>query len=310
MTFRSNLIKELETLRTGYDQLEQIIPFENLRDSDIAIHPRSSQILDLLEKIFKSMGRLSILKKDFALDNFGATRLPNDIKWFLDNEIESKFEVIGKLLNAYHPDAWLLVFLDPSNRLGHPENDSTIRDTFRAALECLDDTIEEDDDRRFEDFDFDGSKQIVESSLFAPDTWKVNIESLKPIFLKESDVIIPKNIRIRLESVYKAFIFENWMASISMSRSTLEYALRYLIKTDARYSESKKDSKLDLSDMIDIATPNKLDELYESMDHIRTRGNAVLHLTSEPSLNSPGREISLGVILKLQHSIQSLFEKY
>ena len=126
---------------------------------------------------------------------------------------------------------------------------------------------------------------------------------------------LPAHVRLRLEELYRSFIFENWLTVISLSRATLEYAILdncHKLGIEPKYTVTypkEQEQAKDLKTLIDeISLSNN--ELDEFMNFIREEGNQVVH----PRKTKPSKEklfdrkdTAKECIEKLVHVVESLY---
>jgi len=145
-------------------------------------------------------------------------------------------------------------------------------------IDMLDDGEKEDWLER--GFDVDGAFDLVSEPWFLPDTWRGNADLLRPILVDRPLTRIRAHILHRLAEIYGTFIFGFWMASIALSRSAIEFAIRdcagrlkiQLSKTNARGDVEERR----LGDLItEIGIGHR--QLRGPLESIRDTGNRILH---------------------------------
>ncbi len=306
MTVKVQLLEEIRNLRDNYLEIERIIPFEVLLGEDVAVHPNSKELLARIEKVLNGSKKVeNILKKWVLQEKKALLVLPDDNKLFVETVVRPRYQKIRELFIRYHPNGWWEEFIGEVEQAEVGKESTEIVLTLIAALNYYDETVDEDDERRVDIFDFSGADEVVNSPYFTPDRWRSNARVLQPVTQREQDALIPSDVRRRLEATYASFIFGNWLACISMARAALEYALRTRARTLRMDVKSSKQSGMDagLNELIRQVADQGYSDLFEPMDSIRKQANAVMH----PSKFSPGVDESLAIIRYLKKCIEVLF---
>ena len=308
---KAELVQTIQALRTAYESLDQELPFHSLKNEDLAVHPKSEYLLDLLKDIFFATRKLTgIANKLISIENKFTIVLSDEDKRYLDDIVYPRSNTIRKAYFKYHPDSWLDELLESAIDESAKKASNKIFQTISSALEYWDFTIEEDDDRRHDSFNFYGAFDIVDSNYFTPDDWKTNSDTLRPVIQGEKDPLIPKDVRKRIESTYLSFIFGNWLACCAQPRATLEYAIRSKIGRETiRKLTTENRGETNLKLLIAYVAKEEFEKLSEPMERIRTRGNAVMHPTGESRLTNPNRETALQVVKDLHFVVEVLFTK-
>lgn len=312
MSFKDQLKEEIRELRANYQELERILPFDTLTGEQVAVHPKSKDFLSHLEKVLNGSKRVENFMRKWVLQEQKAMLLlPDEDKQYLETVVRSRYVKVRELFIQYHPDGWWEDFVGELEPAEVGKDSTDIALTMTASLNFYDDTVDEDDDRRIDVFDFTGAEEVVESPYFTPDQWRSNAIALQPVTQREHDALIPADARRRLEATYASFVFGNWFACVAMARTALEYALRSRAATTGATSypsgSFEKEESLDL--LIRRIVDKGFSELFDPMERIRKRGNAVMHPTKIRTLSSPDRQAALGVVRDLRYCIEKLFAK-
>jgi hypothetical protein len=310
MSSKAGLEQDIRLLRSQYQELESKFPLDVIAQIGAAIHPRSEQLLQLLDEIMTTSKKVFYQLSAFTLHERKALVMMSDSdKTFLDEVIRLRFPQIRDLYIRYHPHGWFEDFLGTPDGSEIPHATQNISWTFHTALVSFDERIEEDDDRRQEIFDFPAATEMIQSPYFRPDTWWLNAKALEPVVQKERDARIPPSIRRRLEAAYASFFFENWLACAAMARATLEYALRSIAPSlGISLEPTGRDKRhVTFEDLIDRVADEAFPDSRDSMHKIRTRGNAVMHPSQDKRLENPTRESAFEIVSGLKECIERLF---
>lgn len=309
MSVKNQLIEEIRYLRDNYMVIDQVIPFETLIGEDVAVHPKSQELLACIEKILKGSKEVeSILKKWVLQEKKTTVLLPDEDKFFIEDVVRPRYQKIRELFIRYHPNGWLEEFIGGVEQTEVDQDSREIAITLTAALNYYDETVDEDDERRIDVFDFPGADEVVDSPYFTPDRWRSNARALQPVIQRERDAVIPADVRCRLEATYTSFIFGNWLACMAMARAALEYALRSRARTLGMDVKSLETPRLDarLSELIQRIADLGYSELFKPMEIIRKKGNAVMHPSRNGKYASSMNE-TLSVIRYLKNCIEHLY---
>lgn len=273
-------------------------------------------IKDLACKLHRGIGNLED-KLSEGMYEEGAVEAqadPNLLQYYRGNIVGNK-ALISAIFKQTDPDLYdLLQLLDnPEGRrtkLGH------VLGTFEVGLEKMDELLEawpEFKDKFMVQFAWG----VLESKLisFAPDDWIENAKLLKPVMTVRKSMILPVHVKLRLEEIYRSFVFENWLSVVSLSRSTLEYAIldnchkwginpRYKV-TYPREEERDKNLKT----LIEEISKHE-NELYASMNAVRDTGNQIIHPQKTKMSKATlfeRRELAKKCIEDLTHAIEVLY---
>lgn len=120
----------------------------------------------------------------------------------------------------------------------------------------------------------DLARKVMESKLIAfdPDAWLDRLGQLPPIRTSTSHAALPPSIRIRLRELYQVYTFGCWIAVISLSRATLEYALLEKLHPH----RGQNDRGMSLFKLIETYSAQS-SSTADAMHRLRKLGNEVLH---------------------------------
>lgn len=118
---------------------------------------------------------------------------------------------------------------------------------------------------------------IVSSRWFDPNAWKRRQELLRPIILPVgSSKRLRDHMRIRLTEIYQSFVFGQFLASVALCRTLLEFAI---IQNCQKLGIEKLDSNgrekklFQLIEDLNLKNP----DLASHAEAIRDQGNRVIH---------------------------------
>lgn len=200
---------------------------------------------------------------------------------FYRDQLEPRIPALMQAHNTIDPDGAELYRL--LEGIGAPSGaGGGIKRTFEKALQEVYDLID-----RNPDMDFgllpDTAYDLLDSKLigFDPDSWLDRVGELAPVRTERKNVLLPVHVRLRLEELFRAYIFGCWLSVLTLARAVLEYAiLDNLHKFGIdQYWPPDRDGKRrekKLEHLIDDVGAY-LPQLVEPMDRLRTYGNEYLH---------------------------------
>ena len=156
--------------------------------------------------------------------------------------------------------------------------------TFDQGIEEVRSLIERNPGEGFEEsYVPDQAEELLESRLiqFDPDAWKERALSLAPIRVGRINLILPGNLRLRLEEIYRTYVFGCWISVISLTRAALEYALldnapRLEMTTHWPADRDGKIRNKRLSDLVDDYAA-LVTSIAHDLNNLRDLGNSYLH---------------------------------
>lgn len=193
MAFKQEIEEHLRVLQSQYEKLESFIPFNRLKEGSLPENPADPVFLVNIGKIVRETREIQSLM-DAAYTTYGKAVhfIDTSLHSFWENIACPSWQAIRRIYADHHPDGFFEDLLMESEEAGvqaSPRQD--IARTMRAALSYFDDTLDEDDERRDEIFDFNGAHALLESPLFQPDAWANNNRLLPPVLQRQTDVWFP-----------------------------------------------------------------------------------------------------------------------
>lgn len=200
---------------------------------------------------------------------------------FYRDQLEPRIPALKQAYNTIDPDGAELYRLFEG--IGAPSGaGGGIKRTFEEALQQVYRLIDRNPDRDFGLLP-DTAYEFLDSKLinFDPDSWLDRVGELAPVRTERKNVLLPVHVRLRLEELFRAYIFGCWLSVLTLARAVLEYAiLDNLHKFEIdQYWPPDRDGKRrekKLEYLIDDVG-GYLPQLVEPMDRLRTYGNEYLH---------------------------------
>jgi hypothetical protein len=239
--------------------------------------------VELCEIVIAALDRLLILESR-------ALYAEGKIQSFVPADIWT--EVRSHLMPG-EADLWAaLDYLDPDGAFlrelmaapAVPSTGGKLRRTFLAGIEQVEALIARTPDTANDPYlapqladEFLSSKLIQ----FEPDAWVDRLRGLTPVRTNVSNLDLPFHVRLRLKELIRTYSFGCWLATLSLGRATLEYALldnasRHSIETRWPADREGRRKGKRLSDLIDEYA-QQLPGLAQAMTRIRELGNDYLH---------------------------------
>lgn len=212
-----NLNSALTQSRQLYKRLVGITPnFSNSEinqlsnDRRIAYEVIYSQLMSTLEIIDDSLQESSL--------NEGIGNISNEGYKFYKSEIESNRrsldEIIITLLDLHEYD-----FEVSSN--DQIKNQNPIWNILVSGY----DYWSNDDRDEFDSEEIRKTEKLLFSRFFIPDLWMKNLELVRPVLGDSVKNRLPGDIRELIKENFSSFILGNYLSSIALSGSVLEYVL-------------------------------------------------------------------------------------
>jgi hypothetical protein len=215
----------LDVLKNLYSQLEAMISVEELKASHLPQESHWDEFLDVVENIlWESRHAERDLSQAAVAEGRVIQTLDQGLSEFYHDIVERTLPLIRKLYIEHHPMGWLEELLSKSET-GGVELPTCVKTTIRAALMYWDDTLDEDDERRDDKFDFEGAWATIDAHYFQPDRWVSNGRELRPVLSAPDAKAIPEPVGQRLREIYLCFMLGNWLATVALIRSVLEYVI-------------------------------------------------------------------------------------
>jgi hypothetical protein len=159
-----------------------------------------------------------------------------------------------------------------------------VRSTFESGIQQIWELLERNPDWDDHGFMPDAAYEVIESKLidFDPDAWLERAEELAPIRTNKIDVLLPMHVRLRIDELYRAYLFGCWLSASALARSVMEYAILdnlHKFGIDPRWpplDQNPKGKEKKLTHLIE-EVGHHLPTLKDSMEALRDYGNEYLH---------------------------------
>jgi hypothetical protein len=263
--------------------------------------------IQLAEQVLEALSGLETVEKrhlfkDGQLQNV----IPDTLLAFVREQLRPRSPSLRKALDYLDADPGnkLLreLLLDPP-----PGTGKRIWATFEEGIQQIYELIERNPDRDHL-FMPETAYEILDSKLiqFEPDAWLNRVGELRPIRTHKRNLVLPSHIRLRLEELYRAYVFGLWLSVFGLSRAILEYAILDNLNKfgidpawPPERDGSRKAKKLShLVDELAVHFPRH----RESMDLLRDYGNEYLHPKKSPLSKET-------LLLRRQASAKEVVEK-
>jgi hypothetical protein len=210
--------------------------------------------------------------------------VPESLLEFVREQMVPQANAIRAALDHLDPDGKLV--RDLLSEMGRPGGArGRVRGTFEEGLQqvyaLIDRKLEDwGDDHRFMP---DTAYEIVDSKLiqFDPDAWLDRVSELLPVRTHKNNHVLPSHVRLRLEELYRVYIFGCWLSVFGLARSILEYSILDNLNKFGIESKwppdrdgTRKEKKL--SHLIDDLS-ERLPRHGDKMTLLRDYGNEYLH---------------------------------
>ncbi len=233
--------------------------------------------------------------------------VPEGLLEFYRNEVEPRMGILKQAFAVIDPASaefyeLLEGFMAPRGA------DGGVKTTFEVGIEQVRELINRNPDFDSEFFP-DQAAEVLESKLisFDPDSWLDRAGKLTAVRTDKRNFQLPIHARFRLEELYRAYIFGNWLSVLALSRSILEYVIKdnlHKFQIDPSWPTvdgNGKRKKKRLSDLIDEISMY-LPQLKDAMHQIREYGNDYLH----PEVTRVSKESLLARESAARHAVEIL----
>lgn len=209
--------------------------------------------------------------------------IPESMLIFVREQMKPRVNALRAALDHFDPNGKL--FREVLEEMARPSGaNGLVKIAFETGLQQVFDLIERNpdwgDDRHFLP---DTAYEVFDSKLinFEPDAWLDRAGELLPIRTNKSNVELPSHMRLRVEELYRAYVFGCWLSVLGLSRAILEYAVldnlhKFRIDPSWPADRNGKRKEKKLSDLIDELTEH-LPQYNEPMERLRDYGNKYIH---------------------------------
>lgn len=194
-----------------------------------------------------------------------------------------------------------------------------VRNVFLLGVERVEQLLDDNPDiAEGYIYDTDAAAELLDSRLinFMPDDWLHRASELSPIRVVNQNLELPGHVRLRLEELFRTYIFGAFISVLALSRSILEYAILdnlHKFRLDAKWpaDRSGRQREKKLSDLVD-ELGELLPDLLPRLEHLRNLGNEYIHpkktQTSKESLLQ--RRENSRTAVRLAHELVQFLYRY
>ncbi len=261
----------------------------------------------LLERVLNGIDAVqSFEKRQVLREGHTQSYIPDTLLAFYRDLIRPH---IGLLKRAYRT-------IDPSGAqlyellegFGAPRGaGGRVKATFEEGLQQIYQLMDRNPDLDEGTFLPDTALEFMDSKLigFDPDSWLDRAGNLIPIRTDRKNVLLPVHVRLRMEEIFRAYVFGCWLSVLALSRAVLEYSILdnlHKFNIDRYWPLQDKNGKRrekKLEHLIDEISPF-LPNLVQSMDKLRHYGNDYLHPKKS--------EVSKGALLQREQAAKDALE--
>lgn len=210
------LNSKLTESRQLYERLTGITP--NLSRDEIDQLSKSERVAyeAIYTQLMQALEMIDDILKESSL-NEGLGNISKEAYKYYRSEIAQKRkildEIIITLLNLYDLD----FDCSPNDQI---DNSNPIWNILVSGFDYW-----SDDEDTYTSDELKKTERLLFSPFFVPDSWMENLELVLPIMGDSAKTRIPGDIRELLKENYRSFIHGNYLASIALSGSVLEYVL-------------------------------------------------------------------------------------
>lgn len=205
--------------------------------------------------------------------------IPEELLAFIRGTIKPEEPALRQTLDLLDPEGKILrEFLAG---IGRPCGiGNKVLSTFEQGIQEVAGLIDRNPDK---DFFPDIAYEVLDSKLIAfdPDSWLDRAGELAPVRTNNKNLVLPGHVRLRLEELYRTYVFGCWLSVLSLTRAVLEYALldnanKFSIDTYWPPDANGKKREKKLSHLIEDFSPH-LPTITNQMNRLRDIGNDYLH---------------------------------
>jgi len=252
------------------------VPTWNPSDEERSMYVKlAERALDSLDKVSRLENRQ--LLNESHLQSF----IPESMLMFVREQMKPRVNSLRAALDHFDPNGKF--FRDAMEEMGRTSGiNGLVKSTFETGLQQIYELIDRNPDIDYKLFP-DAAYEVFDSKLidFKPDDWLDRVGELLPIRTNKSNVTLPGHMRLRLEELYRAYVFGCWLSVLGLSRAILEYAVLdnlHKFRIDPSWPEDRNRKRKDkkLSDLIDELV-EYLPQYKEPMERLRDYGNKYIH---------------------------------
>lgn len=289
MTTPAQINQTLQIAKQYFEELIRIRSVDQLKQQDYGEGSQRKRVDFLLGKLKYCIANIEKTLADHLQQHDTSPMVEGSpqLLLFYRNELKPNAHLIQE---AFLRTTGLWELLPDDLFSYDPLKGLPVLSTIESALEYLDETIDEEDKRRYEIFSFEGARKIVGLPFFKPDEWLQNLRLLEPVLTGQPKAKIPQHIQFRLAEMYRGFILNQWFSVIALSRTILEYTI---LNCSTRFEidavKSKADGKTEywkLEKLVDLVS-EKHPTIKDDMTTVRQAGNRIMHPKKHDVISHP-----------------------
>jgi hypothetical protein len=307
-----NLNAKLAIAKQAFDELLTLCAPEDVESWKPSPEQRAKYV-QLAKSAVDGMLQLqhSERSKLFAEVDALVTVLPSSLLSFVRESLGPRTPALQTALAHLDPDGEIVrrCFAELD---GFGGTKGLLLSTFYEGIEQVVQLQERNPDR---DFSFlpTMASQFLESPLidFKPDDWLDRVNEIAPLRTHRKNFNPPVQVRLRLQELYRAYVFGLWLSVFGLARAILEYAVRDNLSKFGIDPQWSNGPEKKLSHLLEELQPH-LPNLTTAMAHVRDHGNEYLHPDpktkrgSSPSLFER-REAARVVVAHLIEAVEGLY---
>ena len=245
---------------------------------------QKAEYIRLAETVADTMDKLGALEaRQLLSEGKVQNYIPEGLLAFIHGTVKPEESSLRKALDYLDPEGKVLrdIFADRYRPSGIG---NMVRDTFEQGIQEVYNLIDRNPDGDFDERFFpDTAYEVLDSKLliFEPDSWLNRAGELAPIRTSNQNLCLPSHVRLRLEELYRTYVFGCWLSVLSLTRAILEYSLldnanKYSVDTAWPPDSGGKRREKKLSHLIEDFSPH-LPAIADQMNRLRDLGNDYLH---------------------------------
>ena len=277
-------IKEtLATAQQAFGKLMAMRPLPQVPGWEPTEEQRAEYVR-LAESVLEAMDRVAA-QESRELLKAGATQsfIPSSLLSAVRDHLKPEIPALRLAVDTLDPDGKILrdFFADFHRPRGLGKG---ILGTFEQGLQEIYNLIDRNPGGDFDERFFpDEACEVLDSKLigFEPDSWLDRAGDLAPVRTDRQNLVLPAHVRLRLEEIYRTYVFGCWLSVLSLSRGILEYALldnaaKFGVETSWPPDANGKRREKKLSHLIEDFAIH-LQALANTLNRLRDLGNDYLH---------------------------------
>ncbi len=289
MTTNAALNYHLAICKQIYGEIVKVVPLSELRGKKLFSEKERSVLRDFALRLYvhlrevKEHLEIPLMKEDVPIQQVSeglATFYSDVLADNLDTLMNLHWQIDPIVLDL--GELGLITMDSTPNKESDYEDaseDDSVRTFMLAAVERCESILDEFDGTVFTEWGYERALKLLAARFYRPDSWLENLALLKPVITPKATSSFPSHVRSRLREIYDSFVFGNWLAVMSLSRSLLEYMIldrHSSIGIDAYSEDGGKKSPKRLNILTSLVSA-VLPDIREQMEYVVDSGNDVMH---------------------------------